>query len=57
MMFIYIGCIVDVYCVGCNLVLVWLGSLYGMDYWVVVKGLKCGVEVCCFIVFVNVLDV
>ncbi|HBP5739296.1 TPA: extracellular solute-binding protein [Pseudomonas aeruginosa] len=46
----------DAHRAGRNLALVWPGSLYGMDYWAVVKGSKRGAEARRFIAFANAPD-
>lgn len=52
----YTGRIADAHRAGRNLALVWPGSLYGMDYWAVVKGSKRGAEARRFIAFANAPD-
>ncbi|KAJ16512.1 spermidine/putrescine ABC transporter substrate-binding protein [Pseudomonas aeruginosa M10] len=52
----YTGRIADAHRAGRNLALVWQGSLYGMDYWAVVKGSKRGAEARRFIAFANAPD-
>lgn len=53
---VYNGCIVVVQKEGVKLVIVWFGSFYDLEYWVVVKGMLNKVLVEKFIVFVSQLQ-